>query len=104
MKTSDTFGTLELEHYESSSGLEDDDGEAAFLAKIADTGRPRPFDYLNQIEMLVKPPNVDLRRAIEILEVDMKNEFVKPIPVRGSTPKRYIHMRNNLDQRLCGWP
>ena len=80
LKTSDTFGTLELEHYENSSGLEDDDGEAAFLAKIADTGRPRPFDYLNQIEMLVKPPNVDLRRAIEILEVDMKNEFVKPIP------------------------
>ena len=76
----DVFGTLGGEHYEISAGLQDDDGESEFLAKISDTGRPRPFDYLGQIETLLKPPNVDLRQALEILEVDMKKEYVKPIP------------------------
>lgn len=76
----DLFGTLGGEHYEVSAGLTDDDGESEFLAKISDTGRPRPFDYLSQIETLLKPPNVDLRQALEIFEVDMKKEYVKPIP------------------------
>ena len=76
----DLFGTLGGENYEISAGLEDDDGESEFLAKISDTGRPRPFDYLGKIEKLLKPPNVDLRQALEIFEVDMKKEYVKPIP------------------------
>ena len=76
---SDLFGTLDGK-LEQSVDLDDNDGETEFLAKISDTGRPRPFDYLNQIEQLLKPPNVDIRQALEILEVDMKREYVKPIP------------------------
>ena len=76
---SDSFGTLNPKR-ETQIDLDDNDGESEYLAKIADTGRPKPFDYLNQIEKLLKPPNVDLRQALEIFEVDMKREYVKPIP------------------------
>ena len=76
---SDSFGTLNPKS-ETPIDLDDNDGESEFLAKIADTGRPKPFDYLNQIEKLLKPPNVDLQQALEVFDVDMKREYVKPIP------------------------
>lgn len=76
---SDSFGTLNHKS-ETQIDLDDNDGESEYLAKIADTERPKPFDYLNQIEMLLKPPNVDLQQALEVFEVDMKREYVKPIP------------------------
>ena len=68
----DKFGLLGGEEYLDYDGLQDDDGESKFLAKISDTGRPKPFDYLIKIERLLRPPVVDLKKALEILEVDMK--------------------------------
>ena len=76
----DTFGLLESGKYEAPDILQDDDGEAEFFAKISDTGRPRPFDYLRRIEDLVKPPVVNLKEALDVFEVEMKKEYVKPIP------------------------
>ena len=76
---SDAFGTLNPKS-ETQVDLDDNDGESEYLAKISDTGRPKPFDYLHQIEKLLKPPNVDLQQALEVFEVDMKREYVKPIP------------------------
>ena len=79
LEPSDLFGTLNPS-YEKEFDLDDNDGETEYLAKISDTGRPKPFDYLHRIETLLKPPNIDLKQALEILEVEMKQEYVKPIP------------------------
>lgn len=79
LEPSDLFGTLDPS-YEKVVDLDDNDGETEYLAKISDTGRPKPFDYLHRIENLLKPPNIDLKQALEILEVEMKLEYVKPIP------------------------
>ena len=77
-KMSDQFGTLG-DNYDTSKSLQDMDGESEFMAKISDTERPRPFDYLKQIEGLLRPPKVELKMALNIFD-DMKKEYVKPTP------------------------
>ena len=82
---SDTFGSLaessEMKHkidrYDFRDlDAEDEDGEAHFRAKIADTGRPRPHDFLKLIHDDLR--RRDLKSALNRLHSEMKHEYVKP--------------------------
>ena len=63
-KTSDTFGTISPnliqshEQKRESFDGDDKDGEAEFRAKIADTNRPRPHEYLREIGKLLEVGNL----------------------------------------------
>jgi hypothetical protein len=42
--------------------LDDKDGEEEYQAKIADVGRPRPFDYLIKMEKLLNVGVKDVKK------------------------------------------
>ena len=74
----DTFGSLstrlvdlhEQSRIDDSDALKDDDDEEAFRERVEDTFRPKPVDYLRQMNDLVAKRN--LRAALNLLDVDMK--------------------------------
>ncbi len=44
------------------SDLCDNDGEEEFFDKLADTGRPRPFDYIKKFEKLLNSRSKDFKK------------------------------------------
>ncbi|TRY68306.1 hypothetical protein TCAL_07477 [Tigriopus californicus] len=56
--------------------FQDHDALDKMEAKIADTYRPRPSDYLYQIHQFLSKN--DLKSALNVLERDMRQEYVKP--------------------------
>ena len=57
----------------------DNDGEAEYEAKIADTARPRPGDYMRRINRAVYQQG-DLSRALQLFQEMKTVELVKPNP------------------------
>ena len=75
----DTFGTLDPDHFilRSLDDLDDDDPQDRHEAKIADTMRPRPVDFLRKMNKLSSKEQRDLKEALVLVE-EMKEELVKP--------------------------
>lgn len=56
--------------------FQDHDQQDEMEAKLADTNRPRPSDFRFQIYQFLS--NNDLKSALNVLERDMRREYVKP--------------------------
>ncbi len=76
----DVFGALGVSKATLDKDLDldvlDDDGVAEYEAKIADTSRPRPHEFLRTLNAQARQR--DLASALKTLEVDMRKEVVKP--------------------------